>query len=165
MLAQWELVSRLVLAAGLGSVVGWERERLQWAAGLRTHMLVSVGSCLMIIVSAYGYTDPGITTLSVQGLIAIPVAMAAAVGAVFLLKHLPGPWLVSHALNATVLYSHLHEREEQAVGADADWNREGTVAFSPNDGPALIVPVYQEPLEGKTEILWMPKSGEREKEY
>jgi len=56
-LAQWELVSRLVLAAGLGSVVGWERERLQWAAGLRTHMLVSVGSCLMIIVSAYGFSS------------------------------------------------------------------------------------------------------------
>ena len=56
MLNQWELVARLLLAAGLGSVVGWERERLQWAAGLRTHMLVAVGSCLMIIVSAYGFS-------------------------------------------------------------------------------------------------------------
>ncbi|HUZ12190.1 MAG TPA: MgtC/SapB family protein [Caulobacteraceae bacterium] len=55
MLSQWELVARLLLAAGLGSVVGLERERLQWAAGLRTHMLVSVGSCLIIIVSAYGF--------------------------------------------------------------------------------------------------------------
>src|SRR5580698_2825659 len=56
MIAQWELVARLLLAAGLGSAVGWERERLQWAAGLRTHMLVAVGSCLMIIVSAYGFS-------------------------------------------------------------------------------------------------------------
>jgi putative Mg2+ transporter-C (MgtC) family protein len=56
MLNQWELVARLLLAAGLGSAVGWERERLQWAAGLRTHMLVAVGSCLMIIVSAYGFS-------------------------------------------------------------------------------------------------------------
>lgn len=55
MLAQWEIFARLLLAAALGSAVGWERERLQWAAGLRTHMLVAVGSCLMIIVSAYGF--------------------------------------------------------------------------------------------------------------
>jgi putative Mg2+ transporter-C (MgtC) family protein len=46
-----------LLAAGLGSLVGWERERLQWAAGLRTHMLVAVGSSLMVIVSAYGFNS------------------------------------------------------------------------------------------------------------
>jgi putative Mg2+ transporter-C (MgtC) family protein len=57
MLKQWELIARLLLAAALGSAVGWERERLQWAAGLRTHMLVAVGSCLMIIVSAYGFAS------------------------------------------------------------------------------------------------------------
>jgi putative Mg2+ transporter-C (MgtC) family protein len=57
MLAQWELIARLLLAAALGSAVGWERERLQWAAGLRTHMLVAVGSCLMVIVSAYGFSS------------------------------------------------------------------------------------------------------------
>jgi putative Mg2+ transporter-C (MgtC) family protein len=56
MLSQWELIARLLLAAALGSAIGWERERLQWAAGLRTHMLVSVGSCLMVIVSAYGFS-------------------------------------------------------------------------------------------------------------
>jgi len=54
-LSQGELILRLLLAAGLGSVIGLERERLAWAAGLRTHMLVCVGSCLMIIVSAYGF--------------------------------------------------------------------------------------------------------------
>jgi putative Mg2+ transporter-C (MgtC) family protein len=54
-LSQWELILRLLLAAGLGSVIGLERERLVWAAGLRTHMLVCVGSCLMIVVSAYGF--------------------------------------------------------------------------------------------------------------
>ena len=40
----------------LGSVIGLERERLLWTAGLRTHMLVSVGSCLAIVVSAYGFS-------------------------------------------------------------------------------------------------------------
>ena len=38
-------------------MIGFERERLLWAAGLRTHMLVCVGSCLIIIVSAYGFND------------------------------------------------------------------------------------------------------------
>lgn len=55
-LPQWELIVRLIAAAGLGSLIGLERERLGWAAGLRTHMLVCVGSCLIIIVSAYGFT-------------------------------------------------------------------------------------------------------------
>src|SRR5690242_20157539 len=52
-----ELIARLVMAAALGSVIGFERERLSWAAGLRTHMLVCVGSCLIMIVSAYGFND------------------------------------------------------------------------------------------------------------
>ncbi|AQH01842.1 methyltransferase [Burkholderia sp. KK1] len=57
MLGNVELVSRLVMAAALGSVIGFERERLAWAAGLRTHMLVWVGSALFMIVSAFGFAD------------------------------------------------------------------------------------------------------------
>jgi len=52
---EWELVGRLAFSALLGSVIGIERERLSWAAGLRTHMLVCVGSTLIMIVSAYGF--------------------------------------------------------------------------------------------------------------
>ncbi len=54
---EWELTLRLAFAAVLGSAVGVERERLLWAAGLRTHMLVAVGACLAMIVSAYGFGD------------------------------------------------------------------------------------------------------------
>src|SRR6195952_1515524 len=57
MLGNMELIARLSLAAALGSVIGFERERLSWAAGLRTHMLVCVGSTLLMIVSAYGFAD------------------------------------------------------------------------------------------------------------
>jgi putative Mg2+ transporter-C (MgtC) family protein len=57
MLGNLELISRLLLSAALGSVIGLERERLSWAAGLRTHMLVCVGSTLLMIVSAYGFTQ------------------------------------------------------------------------------------------------------------
>jgi putative Mg2+ transporter-C (MgtC) family protein len=52
-----ELIARLIMAAALGSVIGFERERLSWAAGLRTHMLVCVGSALIMIVSAFGFFD------------------------------------------------------------------------------------------------------------
>ncbi len=52
-----ELVGRLVMSALLGSVIGFERERLSWAAGLRTHMLVCVGSALVMIVSIHGFAD------------------------------------------------------------------------------------------------------------
>ncbi|KKB65427.1 methyltransferase [Robbsia andropogonis] len=57
MLSNWEMIGRLTGAAILGGAIGFERERLSWAAGLRTHMLVSVGSCLMILVSAYGFSN------------------------------------------------------------------------------------------------------------
>ena len=55
LLSNWETLARLLLAAGLGSLIGFERERLLWTAGIRTHMLVSVGACLFMIVSAYGF--------------------------------------------------------------------------------------------------------------
>jgi putative Mg2+ transporter-C (MgtC) family protein len=70
-----ELISRLVLAAALGSVIGFERERLSWAAGLRTHMLVCVGSTLIMIVSAYGFTE----VLSADHIVLDPSRMAAQV--------------------------------------------------------------------------------------
>ncbi|UVE69824.1 MgtC/SapB family protein [Burkholderia pyrrocinia] len=57
MISQLEIVSRLLLAALLGSIVGIERERLSWAAGLRTHMLVAVGAALVMVVSAFGFAD------------------------------------------------------------------------------------------------------------
>src|ERR1700744_5150190 len=52
-----EMLIRLIGAALLGSMIGLERERLLWAAGIRTHMLVCVGSCLIMIVSQYGFTN------------------------------------------------------------------------------------------------------------
>jgi putative Mg2+ transporter-C (MgtC) family protein len=53
----WQMLARLLAAAVLGSIIGADRERLVWAAGLRTHMLVSVGACLFMIVSAFGFSD------------------------------------------------------------------------------------------------------------
>jgi putative Mg2+ transporter-C (MgtC) family protein len=52
-----EALARIAVAAGLGGVIGLERELDEKAAGLRTHMLVSVGSALFTIVGAYGFSD------------------------------------------------------------------------------------------------------------
>jgi putative Mg2+ transporter-C (MgtC) family protein len=50
-------VYRLMLALVLGALVGLEREAGARAAGVRTHALVAVGSCLVMIVSAFGFAD------------------------------------------------------------------------------------------------------------
>jgi putative Mg2+ transporter-C (MgtC) family protein len=53
-----ELLGRLLLAAALGGAIGAERELNDQAAGLRTHMLLTIGACLFTLVSAYGFGGP-----------------------------------------------------------------------------------------------------------
>jgi putative Mg2+ transporter-C (MgtC) family protein len=50
-----ESLLRLALAALLGGLIGVERELREREAGLRTHLLVSLGSALFTIVGAYGF--------------------------------------------------------------------------------------------------------------
>jgi putative Mg2+ transporter-C (MgtC) family protein len=50
-------LARLSLAAVLGGAIGFERELRDREAGLRTHLLVCLGSALFTIVSAYGFRD------------------------------------------------------------------------------------------------------------
>jgi putative Mg2+ transporter-C (MgtC) family protein len=52
-----ELTLRLLVAAVLGGAIGLERELREREAGLRTHILVSIGSALFTIISAYGFTE------------------------------------------------------------------------------------------------------------
>jgi putative Mg2+ transporter-C (MgtC) family protein len=75
MLPDHDILLRLMLAAVLGGVVGLERERLEWVAGLRTHMLVCVGSTLAMIVSAYGFNE----VISADRIILDPSRVAAQV--------------------------------------------------------------------------------------
>ncbi|MGN6292738.1 MAG: MgtC/SapB family protein [Chitinophagaceae bacterium] len=60
-----EITIRLLVAVVLGGLIGWERERKEGAAGLRTHMLVCIASSLIMIVSTFGFKDvighPGIS--------------------------------------------------------------------------------------------------------
>lgn len=55
-----DAVIRLVAAAGLSGVIGFEREVAQKAAGVRTHMLVGLGSGLFTLLGVVGFvgSDP-----------------------------------------------------------------------------------------------------------
>jgi putative Mg2+ transporter-C (MgtC) family protein len=75
MISPVELVLRLAVAAVLGALIGLERERLEWAAGMRTHALGSLGSALFMVVSAFGFSD----VLSEQHVILDPSRVAAQV--------------------------------------------------------------------------------------
>lgn len=48
-------VIRLLVATAMGAAIGLEREYHAKEAGLRTHLLVALGSCLFMILSIYGF--------------------------------------------------------------------------------------------------------------
>ena len=64
------IVLRLVIAAVLGGILGYEREHHGKAAGIRTHMLVAIGAALFVLVPQQG--GMGIADMSrvIQGVIA-----------------------------------------------------------------------------------------------
>ena len=66
-------VIRLVAAMLLGAVVGYERERAGKAAGLRTHMLVAMGSALFVI-------GCGAAEMSMDGLSRVIQGIATGIG-------------------------------------------------------------------------------------
>ena len=51
MISELDVIIRLVTAVILGGVVGFERQKNNKSAGLRTHILVALGSCLLMTVS------------------------------------------------------------------------------------------------------------------
>ncbi len=57
MISYWTILLRLVLALLLGSIIGLEREQKERGAGMRTLALVTLGSTLFTIISAYGFLE------------------------------------------------------------------------------------------------------------
>ncbi|WP_404450837.1 MgtC/SapB family protein [Virgibacillus necropolis] len=49
------IMIRVVVALLLSGLIGFERELKNHSAGFRTHILVGVGSCLMMLLSLYGF--------------------------------------------------------------------------------------------------------------
>ena len=54
---EWEYLLRLVVACLCGACVGFERSRRFKDAGVRTHVMVTLGAALIMIVSKYGFQD------------------------------------------------------------------------------------------------------------
>ena len=57
----WQMLVQMVLAVGLGTMVGYEREHEGKPAGMRTHGMVSLGAALFTLVSIHGFggtSDP-----------------------------------------------------------------------------------------------------------
>jgi len=63
------IVVRLLTAAILGGLLGLERERKGRAAGLKTHILVSIGSALFVMAPLLSGIDPGDVTRVMQGIV------------------------------------------------------------------------------------------------
>jgi len=64
------IVLRLALAAALGGVLGYERERQGKAAGVRTHMLVALGAALFVLVPQQAGVSDADMTRVIQGVVA-----------------------------------------------------------------------------------------------
>ncbi|QEK12776.1 MgtC/SapB family protein [Crassaminicella thermophila] len=60
MISYSEIVFRLVLASILGGLIGLEREANNRPAGFRTHILVTIGSTLIMLISMYGFKGLGV---------------------------------------------------------------------------------------------------------
>ncbi|MFH1471112.1 MAG: MgtC/SapB family protein [Candidatus Micrarchaeota archaeon] len=69
MIGEVELVIRLLEAAFLGGLVGYERERFNKPAGLRTNMLVCLGTALIIIYAENAFPTPDSWARVASGLI------------------------------------------------------------------------------------------------
>ena len=72
-----EFLTRLLLSAGLGALVGLERSKRQKEAGVRTHCIIACTSALFMILSKYAFVDTAIGADGLRG--ADPARIAAQV--------------------------------------------------------------------------------------
>ena len=54
---EWTYLLRVLLACLCGGAIGVERTLRQKDAGFRTHIIVALGSALMMVISKYGFSD------------------------------------------------------------------------------------------------------------
>lgn len=135
---------RLVMAALLGAVLGFEREMKGKAAGVRTHMLVAIGAALFVLVPRMAGADDAALSRVVQGI----VAGIGFLGAGTILKgHDQDASHVKGLTTAAGLWM------TAAIGVAAGMGREATALFS--TFLALVVlglmPLVVDRLEGKEE--------------
>lgn len=61
-----ELILRMILSVATGFAIGFERKMRFKEAGIRTHTIVCVGSCLFMIISKYGFTGADTSRVAAQ---------------------------------------------------------------------------------------------------
>jgi len=110
---------RLLLAAALGGVLGYERESHGKAAGVRTHMLVAMGTALFVLVPEQrGVQDADISRV-IQGI----VAGIGFLGAGAIIKH-PAQEQVQGLTTAAGIFM------TAAIGVACGLGREATAVLS-----------------------------------
>jgi putative Mg2+ transporter-C (MgtC) family protein len=86
-----EMLIRLLLAIAGGACLGWERTAKDKPAGLRTHMLVSLGAAISIVatlqLSGPGWTRSGALPMDISRVIAGIVGGIGFLGAGAIIKH------------------------------------------------------------------------------
>lgn len=110
---------RLLVAALLGGILGYEREQKGKAAGVRTHMLVAIGSALFVLVPEQLYGNGADISRVLQGL----VAGVGFLGAGAILKGSDGDQVKGLTTAANIWLT-------AAIGMTAGLGREATAILS-----------------------------------
>lgn len=136
------ILVRLLMAAVLGAVLGFEREHKGKSAGVRTHMLVSMGAALFVLAPSMAGADAQALSRVIQGI----VAGIGFLGAGTILKgHAQDTNHVKGLTTAAGLWM------TAAIGTAAGMGREATALVS--TVLALLVlssmPVLVEKVEGE----------------
>ncbi len=113
------LVLRLVVAVALGGLLGYERESVGASAGLRTHMLVSLGAALFVLIPLQAGMEIGDLSRVLQGV----TAGIGFIGAGAILKHSQKDDIKGVTTAASVWLT-------AAIGIAAGMGREATAVLS-----------------------------------
>lgn len=113
------LVVRLLVAVALGAMLGYERESIGASAGLRTHMLVSLGSALFVLIPLQAGMSIGDVSRVLQGV----TAGVGFLGAGAILKSQKQGEITGLTTAASVWLT-------AAVGVAAGMGREATAVLS-----------------------------------
>lgn len=113
------IVLRLLVAVILGGLLGYERESVGASAGLRTHMLVSLGSALFVLIPLQAGMEIGDISRVLQGV----TAGIGFIGAGAILKH-------SHKDDVKGVTTAASVWLTAAVGIAAGMGREATAVLS-----------------------------------
>ncbi len=130
---------RLLLAAVLGGLLGYERESIGKAAGLRTHMLVALGAAIFIMAPAQHAGNDAAVSRVFQGLI----AGIGFLGAGAIVKGRPGEEIYGLTTAASIWTT-------AALGMTAGLGRAGTAILAAALALVIlqVLPTGQPPDQG-----------------